>query len=65
MCLSGIMFSVIKLMTYREKLMTYREDYKAIYSFTLYPAHSRVGRRNLVLRHSVPHILPNSGGIAC
>ena len=34
-------------------------------SFTLYPAHSRVGRGNLVLRHSVPHFLPNSGGIAC
>ena len=34
-------------------------------SFTLYPAHSKVGRENLVLRHSVPHFLPNSGGIAC
>ena len=34
-------------------------------SFTLYPAHSRVGRGNLVLRHSVPHFLPNSGAIAC
>ena len=34
-------------------------------SFTLYPAHSRVGRGNLVLRHSVPHCLPDSGGIAC
>ena len=34
-------------------------------SFTLYPAHSRVGRENLVLRYSVPHFLPNSGGIAC
>ena len=33
-------------------------------SFTLYPAHSRVGRGNLVLRHSVPHFLPNSGDIA-
>ena len=33
-------------------------------SFTLYLAHSRVGRGNLVLRHSVPHFLPNSGGIA-
>ena len=30
-------------------------------SFTLYPAHSRVGRENLVLR-TFP---PNSGGIAC
>ena len=29
------------------------------FSFTLYPAHSRVGRGNLVLRHSVPHFLPN------
>ena len=35
-----------------------------IFSFTLYPAHSRVGRENLVLRHLVPHFLPNSGGIA-
>ena len=34
-------------------------------SFTLYPAHSRVGRGNLVLRDSVPHFLPNSGAIAC
>ena len=34
-------------------------------SFTLYPAHSRVGRGNLVLRHSVSHFLPNSGDIAC
>ena len=32
--------------------------------FTLYPAHSRVGRGNLVLRHSVLHFLTNSGGIA-
>ena len=24
-------------------------------SFTLYPAHSRVGRGNLVLKHSIPH----------
>ena len=34
-------------------------------SFTLYPAYSRVGRGNLVLRNSVPHFLPNSGGFAC
>ena len=33
-------------------------------SLTLYPAHSRVGRGNLVLRHPVQHILRNSGGIA-
>ena len=33
--------------------------------FTLHPAHSTVGRGNLVLRHSVPHFLPNSLGIAC
>ena len=32
-------------------------------SFTLYPAHSRVGRGNLVLRHTVPHFPPNFGGI--
>ena len=30
-------------------------------SFTLYPAHSRVGRGNPVLSHSVSHFLPNSG----
>ena len=35
------------------------------FRFTLYPAHSRVGRENLVLSHSVPHFLPNSGSIAC
>ena len=45
--------------------------YKIIYfinffnSFTLYPTHSRVGRGNLVLRHSVSEFLPNFGGIAC
>ena len=38
---------------------------KKLINFTLYPAHSRVGRGNLLLRHSVPHFLPNSGGIAC
>ena len=35
------------------------------FSFTLYPTHSRVGRGNLVLRHSVPQFPPISGGIAC
>ena len=34
-------------------------------SFTLYPAHGRVGRGNLVLRHSVPNFPMNSGGIKC
>ena len=34
-------------------------------SFTLYPAHSRIGRGTIVLRHSVPHSPPNSGGISC
>ena len=34
-------------------------------SFTLHLAHSMVGRGNLVLRHSVPHFLPDSGGVAC
>ena len=33
--------------------------------FTLYPAHSTVGRGNLVLRYSVPHFPPSSGDIAC
>ena len=27
------------------------------FSFTLYPAYSRVDRRNLVLTHSVPHFI--------
>ena len=36
-----------------------------IISFTLYPAHSRVRRGNVVLRHFVPHFPPSSGGIAC
>ena len=31
----------------------------------MYPAHSGGGRGDLVLRHSVPHFLTNSGGIAC
>ena len=34
-------------------------------SFTLYPAHSKVGRGNLVLRHSVQPLSTNSGSIAC
>ena len=29
------------------------------------PVCSRVDRESLVLRYSVPHFLPNSGGIAC
>ena len=29
------------------------------------PRTQQGGRGNLVLRHSVPHFLPNSGGIAC
>ena len=33
-------------------------------SFTLYAAHSRVGRGNLILRHSIPHFSPKSGVIA-
>ena len=32
-------------------------------SFTLHPAHSKVGRGNLGLRQSVPHFLPNSRAI--
>ena len=39
--------------------------YIIYFSFILYPAHSRVGRGNLELRHSAPHFLSNSGGIAC
>ena len=35
------------------------------FSFTLYPSLSRVGRENLMLRHSTPHFPPSSGGIAC
>ena len=31
---------------------------------TLYPVHRRVGKGNLLLRQSVPHFPPNSGGIA-
>ena len=30
-----------------------------------YSVHSRVGRGNLVLGHSVPRFLPYSGGVAC
>ena len=35
------------------------------FSFTLYLAHSRVGRGTLVLGHSVLHFPPISGDIAC
>ena len=31
----------------------------------MYPAHSRVGRGNIVIRYSVPHFPPNFRGIAC
>ena len=31
----------------------------------MYPAHSRVGIGNLVLRHSIPPFSPSSGDIAC
>ena len=34
-------------------------------SFTLYPAYSRVGRENLVLRHFVIYFPRNFRGIAC
>ena len=34
------------------------------FSFTLYLADTRVGRGNLVLKHSVSYFSPNSGGIA-
>lgn len=35
-------------------------------SVTLYPVHSRIRGRNLVLKHFVSHFPPNSGsGIAC
>ena len=43
----------------------YMYEYVCAISFTLCPVHSRVGRGSVVLRHSVPHFLPNSGGIAC
>ena len=33
--------------------------------FTLYPAHSRVDRKNLVLRHSIPHFPLISGDFFC
>ena len=36
-----------------------------IISFTQYPAHIRLGRGNLVLRHRVHHFLSNFRGIAC
>ena len=32
------------------------------FGFTLFPVHSKVGRKNLVLRHSVSHLPPNSEG---
>ena len=51
------------IITVTEKIYCYIHTY--LLSFTLFPAHSRVGRGNLVLRHSVAHFPPNSGGIAC
>ena len=35
------------------------------FSVTLYWAHNRISRGNLVLRHSVPNFPLNSGGIYC
>ena len=43
----------------------YKQIKNKYIGFTLGPAHGRLGRGNLVLRPSVPHFLPNSGGIAC
>ena len=35
------------------------------HSCTLYPVHNRVGKDNLVFKHSVLHFPPNSGSTAC
>ena len=38
--------------------------YFFFYYFTLYPAHSRLDRGNIVLKYSITHFPPNSVGIA-
>ena len=50
---------------YTGKLSVKRKFFYQLHASRMYPAHSRVGRGNLVLRHFVPHFLPNSGGFAC
>ena len=40
------------------------DELDLFFNFTIYPVYSRVGRRNLVLRHSVHHFSPNSWDFA-
>ena len=62
----GSLFLIIAKIIYYNILSSVKQFMNIFfYTFTLYPAHSNVGRGNLVLRHFVPHLLPNSGGIAC
>ena len=58
-------FSVLYIVIELEYSLVLDTLYIYFFNFKLYPAHSRVGRGNLVLWHSVPLFLPNSGGIAC
>ena len=54
------MYSNLRLHDFLKKMKFYIYLKKDIFfSFTLYPAHSRVGRGNVVLRHSVPHFPPS------
>ena len=41
-----------------KNVISYKIFKKNQISFTLYPEHSRVGRGNLALRHSLCHFLP-------
>ena len=55
------LYSSIILFSFDQLFCFYIVKIKIIISFTLYPAHSRVGWGNLVLGHSVPQFPPNPG----
>ena len=56
-----ISFEVTMISCVNNKYM-YKQNL-IIFTF-LYPAHSRIGRGNLLLRYSIPHFSPNSEGMA-
>ena len=56
----GVMFVLFILIIMSLYKMTY-----LFFSFTLYPAYSRVGREIIVLRHSVNHFPPHFRSVSC
>ena len=60
-CCVGLIRKSFFLFVKRGKIISFK--YFFLISFTLYSAHSRVSRGDLVLRHSVSHFPPKSRGI--